>query len=368
MGSLPACPRCGRSLPPPQPTRPPAAEPSAEGRLWLSPETSPYWSPKPVRQPGQETPGGPHTPEEPATWGGPPPQAPQERHGAWDQPAAWDDPARRAASGDGYPAGTWAAGPGGESWPGPSEEPSEPWRLRNRRWPKVVLVVVPALLALALVWWLVAGRSAGPTHTGTPTGSIATASPDASTEPTASSPTPGETPDETPAPAATKTDTKTDTKTGTAGGSGEEAGGQAKAIDTLLAGSHSARSGLSDAIASVSGCDGSGADTIASITDSRREQLASARNLDVSSLSGGDDLKATLIEALDASADADAAFLSWARRYLEGGCTGPVTGDEDYVTGLDRSADAQNAKTRFVEQWRPVAAALGLTLWRVDQI
>ncbi|WP_067141183.1 hypothetical protein [Microtetraspora malaysiensis] len=206
------------------------------------------------------------------------------------------------------------------------------------------------------MWWLVAGRSTGPTHTGPPTGSIATASPDASTEPTASSPTPGETPD------------PTTTETGTAGGSDEKAGGQARAIETLLAGSHSARSGLSGAIASVSGCDGSGADTIASITDSRREQLASARDLDVSSLSGGDNLKATLIEALDASADADTAFLSWARRYLKGGCTGPVTGDEDYVTGLDRSADAQNAKTRFVEQWRPVATAFGLTLWRVDQI
>ncbi|WP_066947984.1 hypothetical protein [Microtetraspora fusca] len=247
----------------------------------------------------------------------------------------------------------------------------EPWRLRNRRWPKVALVVAPALLSLALVWWLVAGRSTGPTHTGTPLGSAATAGPDASTEPAGSS-----TPDETPDPAATEpdpetdteTDTETATETDTAGGSDEEAGRQAQAIDTLLTGSHSARSGLSDAIASVSGCDGSGADTIASITDSRREQLASARKLDVSSLSGGDDLKSTLIEALDASADADAAFLSWARRYLAGGCTGPVTGDDDYATGLDRSADAQDAKTRFVERWRPVATAFGLTLWRVDQI
>ncbi|MFF3670249.1 hypothetical protein [Microtetraspora malaysiensis] len=349
MGSLPSCPRCGRSLPAPQPIRPPAAEPSAAGRLWLSPETSPYWSPKPVRQPGQETPGGPRAPEGPAAREGPP-HAPQERRAAWHGPpthapqkhhAAWDPP-----------------GP-----PTPFE-PSEPWRLRNRRWPKVALGVVPALLALALVWWLVAGRSTGPTYPGPPTGSIATASPDASTEPTASSPTPGETPHKTPDPTTTETGTETDT----AGGSDEEAGGQARAIDTLLAGSHSARSGLSDAIASVSGCDGSGADTIASITDSRREQLASARDLDVSSLSGGDNLKATLIEALDASADADTAFLSWARRYLKGRCTGPVTGDEDYVTGLDRSADAQNAKTRFVEQWRPVATAFGLTLWRVDQI
>src|SRR5690606_39368832 len=55
----------------------------------------------------------------------------------------------------------------------------------------------------------------------------------------------------------------------------------------------------------------------------------------------GQELKDTLIEALDAARDADAGFLAWARRHRDQGCTGSPTDDPGYRRGMSRSVDAQ---------------------------
>ncbi|MFC4585299.1 hypothetical protein [Sphaerisporangium corydalis] len=143
---------------------------------------------------------------------------------------------------------------------------------------------------------------------------------------------------------------------------------QATAIDGLLSDSTDARSGLGKAIADVSKCDRAGEAVIRRITASRSGQLTQARSLEVDALTGGAALKRSLVEALDASQKADAAFLSWASRRLAGGCRGAITDDPDYGTGLARSEDAKAAKLRFVEAWRPIAAAHDLTARRGDQI
>ncbi|TMR08393.1 hypothetical protein ETD85_62300 [Nonomuraea zeae] len=139
-------------------------------------------------------------------------------------------------------------------------------------------------------------------------------------------------------------------------------------MSDLLSSSNSARSSLSDAIASASGCRAEGVDSIRDITTSRRDQLASAKALTVTALPDGAALKDALVDALDASHDADAAFLSWARRYVGGGCTGPIADDRDYQRGLARSEAAQTAKTRFAQAWRTVAETYDLTAWKPGQI
>ncbi|MEU4226725.1 hypothetical protein AB0F17_20710 [Nonomuraea sp. NPDC026600] len=147
-----------------------------------------------------------------------------------------------------------------------------------------------------------------------------------------------------------------------------EAARQAAKLDDLLTNSHSARSSLSEAIARASKCESDGRDTIQSITTNRRDQLSLARALDVTALPGGPALKEALVEALDASYEADAAFLSWARRHLGKGCTAAIAQDPDYQRGLDRSGTAQAAKARFVEAWRPLAETYDLTRWKADDI
>ncbi|NUP78918.1 MAG: hypothetical protein HOV96_15370, partial [Nonomuraea sp.] len=188
-----------------------------------------------------------------------------------------------------------------------------------------------------VVWWVVASRPSVPAAAGeSPAGVPATALPQ---------------PSETAEPASDA-------------GAAEQAGD----VHELLSSSSSTRSSLSDAIAGASGCHRSGVDTIEDITANRRDQLAAARTLDVTALPGGPELKRTLVDALDASYDADTAFLSWARRYLAGGCKGPVSDDRDYRRGISRSEAAQAAKSQFARSWRPIAETHGLTAWKANQI
>ncbi|MEU7853279.1 hypothetical protein [Nonomuraea sp. NPDC049141] len=207
----------------------------------------------------------------------------------------------------------------------------------RRRTPLIFVGLV--LSGLALAWWFLAGRP-WPFTDG-----------DAQVRQ-----------DETPVLAEVEEMTpETDPSTG-------EAARQAAKLDDLLTNSHSARSSLSEAIARASKCEPDGRDTIQSITTNRRDQLTLARALDVTALPGGPALKESLVEALDASHEADAAFLSWARRHLGKGCTGTIAEDRDYRRGLDRSEAAQAAKARFAEAWRPLAETYDLTRWKADDI
>jgi hypothetical protein len=143
-------------------------------------------------------------------------------------------------------------------------------------------------------------------------------------------------------------------------GTPDHAREQAEAVDRLLAGSSAARSGLVDAIVDVRACRTAGLSVIGSITQAREEQLASARALEVDAIEGGNTVRAALTKALNASYRADAAFLTWGRRYVSRGCGGPVEQDRDYQRGLRLSGDAETAKARFVIRWNPVAASFGL--------
>ncbi|MEU1389755.1 MULTISPECIES: hypothetical protein [unclassified Nonomuraea] len=224
----------------------------------------------------------------------------------------------------------------------------------------VLASVAAACATTALVWWVAGSRPSSPAEAGGSSGGAPSAvQPQASDEATEDPPTGDATPTDDPAASA-----------GPTPGADPTAGaaGQAGQVDELLSSSSSTRSSLSAAIAEATGCRRTGVTTIEDITASRRDQLAAARTLEVTALPEGAALKQTLITALDASYDADTAFLSWARRHLAGGCTGPVSDDRDYRRGLSRSEAAQTAKAQFAQAWRPIAETYGLTIWKADQI
>ncbi|SDH03916.1 hypothetical protein [Nonomuraea jiangxiensis] len=150
--------------------------------------------------------------------------------------------------------------------------------------------------------------------------------------------------------------------------SGSAAAQQARNLNDLLSSSSSARSSLSLAIARTSRCEPDGVDAIQDITASRRDQLAAAKELPVTALTAGAELKDALVDALSASYDADAAFLTWARNHVAEKCTGEITEDRDYRRGLGRSETAQVAKRRFAEAWRPIAETYDLPAWKPSQI
>ncbi|NUT39144.1 MAG: hypothetical protein HOV86_04075 [Thermoactinospora sp.] len=235
----------------------------------------------------------------------------------------------------------------GESPAEPREDPGRYRRQRRRALSRVAMGAVLVTAALATCWWILTREPPG--------------EPQAQAV-TAQQPPPAPSPSHVERTQAAPEDDETTPETA------QDGALQAEAVESLLSGSHSSRSSLSEAITAAGRCERSGVTDIARITASRREQLADARRLDVTALAGGQAVKRALVEALDSSHRADAAFHAWARRYQDGGCTGPVAGDRDYRRGLAHSESAQAAKRRFVDAWRPLAQTYGLTEWTADDI
>ncbi|RSN12605.1 hypothetical protein DMB42_10400 [Nonomuraea sp. WAC 01424] len=234
----------------------------------------------------------------------------------------------------------------------------------------VLVSVAAACATTAVVWWLAGSRpsaTAVADEGGTPAAVQSQASDPAATGDPAPTGDAVPSEDATPTGDAIPTGEATPTGEPTAGGDAVAAQ-QAGQVESLLSSSSSTRSNLSTAIADATRCRRNAVDTIEDITASRRDQLTAARTLELAALPDGAALKQTLIAALDASYDADTAFLSWARRHLAGGCTGPVSGDRDYRRGLSRSEAAQTAKAQFAQSWQPIAEAYDLTIWKAHQI
>ncbi|WP_188190067.1 hypothetical protein [Nonomuraea sp. SYSU D8015] len=214
----------------------------------------------------------------------------------------------------------------------------------------MLIGVVAATLVLGMTWWLVAGRASVPDG-GAAAGEapvLAYGAPEAEAGGTGEEPPAATDTGETPSP--------------------ELAAEQARRMNELLASSSATRADLSAAIERASKCERRGLAEIEGVTASRRDQLASARGLEVDALPDGEKVKKALVDALDAAFDADAAFLSWARRHVAGDCEGPVNEDRDFQRGVDRSKDARKAKARFAKAWEPIAETHDLTAWKSAQI
>lgn len=137
---------------------------------------------------------------------------------------------------------------------------------------------------------------------------------------------------------------------------------QATAIDQLLDLSGPSRGALGTALEQARDCAtiDEGIATIQQVAQERHNQAGESANLVVDAIDNGETIKQLLIQALNASKRADMAYLRWAQRYAENGCTGAVDSDPDFDAGNAASIEATAAKAGFVAEWNPVAEREGL--------
>jgi uncharacterized protein (DUF885 family) len=131
---------------------------------------------------------------------------------------------------------------------------------------------------------------------------------------------------------------------------------QATEVNTLLDAMTSSRSELGKAMTDAAKCSAlsDALPTIQKVVGEREQQLAKAKALNVSALDSGDQLKDALTRALQASLDADRAFLKWADKAQ--GCSGDTPTDSNFDRGSSISDNtATPAKEEFLRLWTPVA-------------
>jgi hypothetical protein len=289
------------AFPAPLPDQLPSWDPGATAH----PPTTP-WEP----QPESRTEAMPRLPGQMA-WG---PEAPTEQH--W-QPAP--------------------SPPVAETWRPPVAD--QPKRSRSGflligAW---VIVVVAALTALGIVFWP-SSKHGSPTaysHTSHPA-----QPPDSA--PAGTGPTTGPTPTPTPSAAT-----------------GAQA--EASAIDQLLDSMTSSRSEFGTAMDDAQQCANLSTDltTLQKVVGERQTELSTAQNLNVDALPSGSALKTNLVNALQASLDADNAYVSWAQ--ANQGCTGSTPDTSDFDNGNSISTTrATPAKQQFLTLWTPIAQQYSL--------
>ncbi|MDR0990468.1 MAG: hypothetical protein LBL92_03790 [Propionibacteriaceae bacterium] len=150
----------------------------------------------------------------------------------------------------------------------------------------------------------------------------------------------------------------------------ETAALQVRRLADLLTASAAARGQLVPAVSSVSNCLNLDRqiETIAAITQNRRDLLAVLATTPVDQISNGTTLTAQLRSALEASLGSDENYLAWAQAVRASGCaTG--AGSTYYATagGFDRQASA--AKAVFVSTWNStIAPVYGVSTFSESQI
>ena len=323
----------------------PSADPG-QRQTWQSKPWEPEpWQPEPWRpQPwsdptsldaGQEAPGagpGQAQPWRPDPWG---PESPDPGTTPWepgtlgtepmpsDQP--WRvDPAVAAAAARSPGAAQAYVPPRGLEPPAPWHPPPRP----KRRFTPLLLVAAAIVLVAAVV---AVGIAFWPTGGATPQGAVSPQTGVTSAD--AGTPTPQAAPD------------------GTA---------QATEVNSVLDDMAGSRSELGGAMSDAASCSAlaDALPTIQKVVGERERQLAKAKSLEVGALESGDQLKDALTRALQASLDADRAYLKWATNAQ--GCSGDTPVDSDLERGDSISADrASPAKREFLALWAPIARKEG---------
>ncbi len=136
---------------------------------------------------------------------------------------------------------------------------------------------------------------------------------------------------------------------------------QARQVQTLLNASAKSRGVLGGALVKARKCAAlpESITAMQQVAQQRRTQWRRARQLDVAELPDGAKLRGSLARSFKLSLDVDLAYLSWARAHQ--GCKGktPPKGAH-YKRGAALSAQATQAKSRFLKLWNPVAPQYGL--------
>ncbi|MFE4518938.1 hypothetical protein ACFRMQ_32675, partial [Kitasatospora sp. NPDC056783] len=154
---------------------------------------------------------------------------------------------------------------------------------------------------------------------------------------------------------------------------GPNAKSQAQSLDGLLTDGENARASISNAVAKVSSCPSkTDIEAAAQVFDSGASQrdglLTKLAALSVSDLPGGADAVSSLKSAWQLSADVDRAYAAWARAVAAQGCSGraPSTADKKHADELN--PQATQAKADFLNKWKPIATAYGITPPTSDRI
>ncbi|NDU77880.1 hypothetical protein GWI34_35510 [Actinomadura sp. DSM 109109] len=129
----------------------------------------------------------------------------------------------------------------------------------------------------------------------------------------------------------------------TPAGNGDDLDAQARTVDELLKEMGGTRSDLATVV--TQGCPVSG---VQRVLDARRSELEKARGLEVSALLDGEEMKAALVRALEASTESN-------QRYLAGA---PGCPSESEVADVNQRASS--AKSEFIGYWNVVAEKVGL--------
>ncbi|WP_290108692.1 hypothetical protein [Actinomadura sp. DC4] len=133
---------------------------------------------------------------------------------------------------------------------------------------------------------------------------------------------------------------------------------QATAFNELLESSAATRKELPGDLQTCDGVSGA-IGTLEQVIGERESQLSRAQSLTVDALEGGEDLRTSLVTALEDSLRADRAYLAWANTVQ--GCTGDApTDDSDHAEAAQADEDAGDAKDDVVSAWRPIADQFGL--------
>jgi len=171
---------------------------------------------------------------------------------------------------------------------------------------------------------------------------------------------------------ATSTTTRTTTTTAPAVPPG------LTAIAGYLAQSATARSEVSQATEGVQNCTEDPTTALTPIKAGlaiRQGIAGNLNNIDLSGVSGGPQLLASLKAAINDSVTADEAFVAWVMDVqasdAQGGQGQPSAcsqyqSDSNWQAANVASTAATNDKTQFVSEWNPVAAAYGLTQYPAD--
>jgi serine/threonine protein kinase len=172
-----------------------------------------------------------------------------------------------------------------------------------------------------------------------------------------------------PAPSSTgTTPSQTPSPTASASASSDAQRQAATALGALLTDSSQNRANVVAAVAAVGNCqDPSGAaTTLTQAANDRQAELNRLQRLDLSALSGSNQLVSTLTSALDHSQAADQAFAAWAT--ASEGCTGAAPRDSNYSAASDASSAATTSKQEFVDLWNPIAQKYGLDVRQPSDI
>jgi len=98
--------------------------------------------------------------------------------------------------------------------------------------------------------------------------------------------------------------------------------------------------------------------TIRTVASQRQSEYSQAFQLQVGALANGAQLKNGLLDALQASLNADNDYLKWGREE-QSGCF-PATGSSAFNNAGGWDTQAVNAKTTFASEWNPVAQQYNL--------